>query len=218
MNAPDEYGQWYYTIFWVPGGAALLLLLLSSLGGGRHHKAGGGARHAGGGPKHGAKAAGVKHAAGPTAWQQMLAVFGVGRLPAPFVWGGALLGWGLFGFWGTRLWEAALHQPALFVLPSLVTAAVGALATVRVTAALGARLLPQEGSSALSTVDLCGQTGTAIYPVDEARGRVRVYDDFGTLHDVQAHVAPGSPLIERGRSVLVTDYDAAGDRVTVEEV
>lgn len=234
MQTPDEYGQWYYLMYLLPGGIALLLLLLSSLGGGgRHHRgvAGhGGSRHmvhspgshrggAHSGPKHhSARATAGKGSSTPSAMQQMLAFFGVGRLPLPFIWGSVLLGWGLFGFWGTRLWEAALHHPPLFILPSLVTAIVGALATARVTSALGARLLPQEASSALSTVDLCGRTGAVTYPVDEVRGRVHVYDDYGTLHDVQACVAPGQPPVGRGRQVLVTDYDAAQDRVIVEEM
>jgi hypothetical protein len=54
--------------------------------------------------------------------------------------------------------------------------------------------------------------------VDQTRGRVHVYDDFGTLHDVQARVASGHAPVSRGRTVLVTDYDAAQDRLVIEEV
>jgi len=56
------------------------------------------------------------------------------------------------------------------------------------------------------------------YTVDEAHGRVHVYDAHGTLHDVSARLAPGQPPIGRGRQILVTDYDAAHGFVVVEEL
>ena len=226
---PGDYGQWYYLIYLLPGGVALLLLILSSLsGGGRHHR--GAARHGGrhatsphGGGRgnvkhHGAKGARGKDTSGPSVAQQILAFFGVGRLPGPFVWGSALLGWGLFGFWGTRLWGASLHTPSLFVLPALVTAIAGTLVVMKFTAEVGGRLMPQTESYAVSAVDLCGQSGTVGYPVDEKRGRVNVYDAYGTLHTPSARTAPGGVLIGRGKKVVVVDYDAVQDCVIVEEV
>jgi hypothetical protein len=57
-----------------------------------------------------------------------------------------------------------------------------------------------------------------VYPVDEAHGRAHVYDAFGTLHDVSARSAPGQPAVERGRTVLVTDYDAEHGTIIVEEL
>lgn len=227
MGGPSEFGQWYYLIYLLPGGVAMLLLLLSAAGGGgRHHRAatghhghrmGGGHRH--GGPKHHSpKGAGARAGGSPNLAQQMLAFFGVGRVPGPFVWGSFLLGWGLFGFWGTRLWESALDRPGMFFFPALVTALAGALAMAKLTGELGARLLPKTESFALSTIDLCGQTGTVAFPVDEQRGRVNVYDAFGTLHAPSARVAPGQALIARGRRILVTDYDAARDMIIVEEL
>lgn len=232
MQSAGEYGQWYYLIYLLPGGVAMLLLLLSSVGGGgRHHRVGGGhsrmgggARH--GGPRHGGLRHGPKHAKGTGAkssqaaspTQQMLAFFGVGRVPGPFVWGSFLLGWGLFGFWGTRLWEESLRTPILFALPSLVTAIVGGLGVAKMTAEAGARLLPQDESRAVSTIDLCGQTGTVAFPVDDSHGRINVYDVFGTLHTPSARVAAGQTPIGRGCRVLVTDYDAPHDLVIVEEL
>jgi hypothetical protein len=225
---PSELGQWYYLIYLLPGGVALLLLLLSSLsGGGRHHRvAGGHGRHLGGGRAggrsgvrhHAARGTRGKEGTGANVAQQILTYFGVGRLPGPFVWGSALLGWGFFGFWGTRLWEASLHHPALFVLPALVTALVGSLAVTKLTAEVGGRLMPQTESYAISAVDLCGQTGTVAYPIDALRGRVNVYDAYGTLHTPSARTAPGGAMIGRGAKIIVTDYDAAHDQVIVEEL
>lgn len=229
MNAGD-YMKWYYLIYLLPGGTALLVLLLSALSGGRHHRSGGG-HHSGGGHRHGGrplpahrhagpKHAGPKHAAPsrPSVAEQALAFFGAGRVPGPFLWGSVLMGWGLFGFWATRFFEPALHVPALFVLPTMGCAVVGALGTAKFAAETGARLLPREESFAMETVELCGLTGTVAFPVDAMRGRVHVYDTHGTLHDVSARVTPGYPPILRGRRVLVSDFDAAHGFVVVEEI
>lgn len=233
----SEFGQWYYLIYLLPGGVALLLLLLSALGGGMHH------HHVGmGHGQHGfghhnaaphARAA-PGHAAHPAAGHQtqnqarnsgssgrsplLLTFFGLGRVPAPIVWGSALLGWGLFGFWGTQFWQAHLHSPAAFALPAFITALAGALVTEKVTVDTAARLLPQDESYATSAVELCGLIGTIVFPTDDAHGRVHIYDVHGTLHDLSARGAPGRGKIARGRKALVTDYDATRDQVIVEEV
>ncbi len=237
MVNPSEYGQWYYLIYLLPGGVALLLLLLSGLGGGMHHHHGLGhhggqglGHHAAGhhapaahghAPSHTpAQAHGQARGAGTAGRTppSLTAFFGLGRVPAPLVWGSALLGWGLFGFWGTQLWESHLHLPAAFALPALATALVGALVTQKATVETASRLLPRDESYAVGNVELCGLTGTVVFATDEARGRVHVYDAHGTLHDVSARSAPGQGQIARGRRALVTDYDAARDQVIVEEV
>lgn len=238
MVNPSEFGQWYYLIYLLPGGLALLLLLLSALGGGMHHHHAGighghhgfghqGVGHQGHAP-HAPAAPG--HVAHPTAQNQvraagnsvrtptLLTFFGLGRVPAPLVWGSALLGWGVFGFWGTQFWQAHLHLPTLFVLPALATALAGAAVTEKVTVDTAARLLPQDESYATSAIELCGLTGIVVFPTDASRGRVHVYDIHGTLHDVSARSAPGQSQIARGRMILITDYDAVRDQVIVEEM
>jgi len=227
MVHPGEYAHWYYLVYLLPGGVALLLLLLSALGGGTHH-----AHHvaphaglhvaphatphagAGHGLGHGSgHEQGHHEAAGRASF--LGAFFGIGRVPLPLVWGSWLLGWGLFGFWGTQFWEQ--HGHAAFLMPAFLTALAGAALTGKATVAAAARLMPREASSAVGTVGLCGLTGTVAFATDDARGRVHVYDAFGTLHDVSARAAPGSDRIARGRRALVTDYDAARDQVIVEE-
>jgi len=232
MLHPSEYAQWYYLIYLLPGGVALLLLLLSALGGGMHHHHVGaghgphGLGHHGTG-HHTPAAHGQPHnqthtqahgsgAAGRTP-PSLTAFFGLGRVPAPLVWGSALLGWGVFGFWGTQFWEQHLRLAAAFALPALATALAGALVTEKATVEAAARLLPRDESYATSAVELCGLTGTVVFATDDARGRVHVYDAHGTLHDVSARSAPGQGRIARGKRALVTDYDAARDQVIVEE-
>jgi hypothetical protein len=230
MVNPSEYLQWYYLLYLLPGGLALLLLLLSALGGGAHsHHAGGmHSHHSGLGHGHGPLGHGKLGHHAPTPHQNasvggagrfsLLTFFGLGRVPAPLVWGSALLGWGVFGFWATQFWQSYLHVPAVFVLPALVTATAGAVATEKVTVETAARLLPRDESFATGNVELCGLHGTAVFPVDAKRGRVHVYDVYGTLHDVPARTSPGQGQIGRGRSVLVVDYDAVTGQMVVEEI
>ena len=216
-----DLGQWYDLIYLLPGGVALALLLLSAVGGGMHRGHHGGMRH--GGVKHsGVKHGGAKHgsakqqAAAASKAPGLGAFFGLGRVPGPLVWGSALLGWGVFGFWGTQYWQSVLHGPSLFALPALGTALLGAVLTEKGTVEAVSRLLPGDESFAVSAIDLCGLTGTVVFPVDTLRGRVHVYDAYGSLHDVSARTAPGRESIARGQSVLVADYDAAKDQLIVE--
>ena len=219
----SELGQWFYLLYLLPGGTALLLLLLSALGGGMRHGGmrHGGMRHSGvrhGGMRHGAaKQGAVRHQASPGAKAPGVAAFlGLGRVPGPLVWGSALLGWGVFGFWGTQLWQSVWHSPSVFVLPALGTALVGAFVTEKLTVEAVSRFLPGDETFAVSAVELCGLTGTVVFPVDAARGRVHVYDAHGSLHEVTARTAPGQAALARGSKVLIADYDAARDQLIVE--
>lgn len=194
-----------------------------------HHGAGGGHRvaaaHQGshGGARHNTSrtsSSRIKATAGQsrsTIGEQMLALIGFGSIPSPFVWGSLLLGWSVFGFWSTRILETSLRHPALFILPSMAIAAGGAVVMAKLTTGILGRILPKDVSLAVSTVDLCGLTGKATFPVDEARGRVHVYDDHGTLHDCSARTNAGQGVISRGHEVLVVDYDQEKDQLIVEE-
>jgi len=211
-----DLGQWFYLLYLLPGGTALALLLLSAVGGGMHRGHHGGIRHGAVNNHSVVRHGGAKHQASVSKAPGLGAWFGLGRVPGPLVWGSALLGWGVFGFWGTQFWQGVLHLPGLFVLPALGTALVGAIVTEKGTVEVVARLLPGDESFAVSAVDLCGLTGTVVFPVDALRGRVHVYDVHGSLHDVSARTAPGRESIARGQSVLVADYDAARDQLIVE--
>jgi len=230
MTGLIGYLQWYDMIYLLPGGIAMLLLLLSALGSGMHqgnhcgmgHGHLSSQTHSGHGhPGQGHQGAGHRshgpQAASTIRTQQLSSFFGLGRVPAPLVYGSALLGWGLFGFWGTQFWQGILHLPIAFVLPSLVTALAGAFVTEKVTVETAFRFLPGDESYAVSAVELCGLTGTVAFPIDATRGRVHVYDTHGTLHDLSARAAPTQGVIPRGHTVLVADYDNARDQLIVEE-
>jgi membrane protein implicated in regulation of membrane protease activity len=146
----------------------------------------------------------------------MALFFGFGAVPLPFLIGGAMMGWGLTGVWATEYWYQRYGGAGAFWIPSMVVAIVGALAFEKLIAVAGAKLIPQTESASVSNVDLCELIGEVVYPVTSERGRIHIYDDYGTMHDVSARVTTGEPMIERGRKVLVVDYDAASDLLIVE--
>jgi len=148
--------------------------------------------------------------------EQLALFFGFGRVPMPFLIGGALMGWGFTGFWATQYWVEHSHATGLFWLPALGEAVAGAIVAEKFTAAIGSRLLPQTESCDVSNVDLCGLTGTVVYPIGEQRGRIHVYDDHGTLHEARARLANGEGEIARGKRALIVDYDPAADQLIVE--
>ena len=244
MNAA-EYGQWYYLIYLVPGGAALLTLAVAFMGSDQSDSGDGsdagdaGSGHTDGGHTDGGHGdggnvdgdgssdrAGVRgglrapihqthivkaHGHGGS---RVMQFFGFGSIPTPFAWGSLLLGWSVFGFWAT---QALREQTHAFVGPAMAVAAGGALIMARVAAFGIGKLKPEEKSTAVSTVDLVGLTGEAAYPIDSERGRIMVYDQYDVMHDSQARVSAGQPVIGRGKKALIVDYDPKRDVLIVEE-
>ena len=229
MNA-SLFLQWHYLIFLLPFGIAVLLLLLSSVRVGGHHgrahaHAGGGMRaHGNGGhaPRHGHA---VRHGHAAKGSRQgetgplgmLLGTLGFRKAPLPIVLSSFFLVWGFSGTWGNQL---LLHtsRPTLGqILPSIAVALLGAMIGGRFAAELIARILPPDETSVVSQDALFGLTGRIAFPVSETSGRIRVYDEFGTLHDESCRVAPDHPPIEKGRTALIVDRDPKG-RLIVEEM
>ena len=155
---------------------------------------------------------------GPGLRGRVDAFLGAGAVPPSLVGSAGLLGWGLGGFWTTRILSASHPVEAIFVPAALIAACGGALISARLTAAIGARLLPRSESFVIDRVDLCGLTGRVSYPISISHGRIQVYDVYGTLHDPQARIAKEGDDIARGDQVLVVDYDAARDVFIVEKM
>jgi membrane protein implicated in regulation of membrane protease activity len=153
---------------------------------------------------------------GPSAAQQLLGFFGVGRAPITIVIGSLLIGWGLFGFGATELLRPLLRYPALFVGPSLAAAAVGSLLSAKLIGEFAARVMPQDETYAISREGLVGLTGKVVYPVSETGGRVHVYDQFHTLHVASARVTPGAGPMEKGSEAIVVSIDPNNRYLVVE--
>lgn len=209
-------------------------------GGGPRHAGGGprptgtGPKHSGGGPRHSGNRAGGRNgqarhgsrtakaapqggaAARVSALEQMALFFGFGAVPLPFLIGGAMMGWGLTGVWATEYWYQRYGGAGAFWIPSMVCAVIGALLFQKFIAMVGEKMMPQTESASVSNIDLCGLVGTVVYPASADHGRIHIYDDYGTMHDVSARVAGDVAAIDRGRKVLVVDYDATRDLLIVE--
>ena len=191
----------------------------SHRGGVRHQAARGNVKvKDGNGSDQAAALAHQAHAAAELTFGEHVTGFiGFGRIPSPLVWGSLLLGWGVFGLWATRVLEPSMRLPALFVLPAMGVAVCGSIMMARLSSAVLGRLMPHDESFDMSTVELVGLTGTVVFPIDQTRGRVHIYDDHSTLHDCRARVVPGGLDVRKGAKVLVIDYDPEHDQLIVEE-
>lgn len=242
--------SWQNLVFLLPFGASVFLLLLSSfrLGGRGHSHAGRGGfkSHAGGGQgRHhhsaghakatankGHSKPGAKHNNGSsknhvTPLGFVIALVGANRAPLPLLAQIFCLAWGVGGLAAERLLpgqaSGAGESGVRFLFCLLAAFAFGFIAA-RAGAELLARFLPQESTSVVSRDALYGLTGKVIFPVTASAGRVRVYDEWNTLHDESCRKA-GPTLSEieddtpiaKGRTVRIVDRDAKGC-LLVEEV
>ncbi len=143
----------------------------------------------------------------------LLALLGVGRVPALFLLQGFGLFWGVIGFYASRMLESQGATPAAFIGPALGMAAAGGLLGAKAIGGLGSRLMPTEESFALDSEGLIGGLGTVVFPVTATTGRIHVFDASGSLHDESARLLPdpddGVTRLERGETVLLVDYDEA---------
>ncbi len=236
--------SWQNLVFLLPFGASIFLLLLSSfrLGGGHRHAGGGFKGHAGGG--HGrhhhsggvgkghAKTAagkahgkpGAKHNNGSsknhvTPLGFVIALVGANRAPLPLLAQIFCLAWGVGGLAAGRLLPggepSGAGESSLRFLFCLLAAFAFGFVAARLGAELLARFMPQESTSVVSRDALYGLTGKVIFPVTASAGRVRVYDEWNTLHDESCRRAGANSdddaaPIAKGRTVRIVDRDAKG--------
>ena len=144
-------------------------------------------------------------------------LMGVGRAPLMMVLEVFFLAWGFSGYLAVKsLGESAEPSPSR-VLTAAGIALVGGLVGARIAAEILGRILPDEESFAVSRDELYGLTGRVTFAVSESEGRVRIYDQHGTLHDEPCRVPAGHPAIAKRSTVLVMDRDG-DDNWIVEEV
>lgn len=209
--------QWHYLIFLLPFGVAALLLALSSVRGGggrggpgRHHH---GARQQPHRSHSGAPRAvrGRAGGSGNAVATLVGALTGVGRAPLPLVLSAFFLAWGFAGYAANQslLHDVSDPSPGR-VLPSVLIALAAGLIGGRIAAEIVARLIPSEESAVVSRDALYGLTGRVTFPVTPTGGRIRVYDEHGTLHDESCRVAETDAPLAKGSAVLVIDRDARG--------
>lgn len=221
MNAQTLLSP-HYLVFLLPLGVAALLLLLSVFhmsdgegegdGGDGDGADGGDAGDADGGEDSGDDA--DDRASAPSGG--ILGLMGVGRAPLSIVLEAFCMAWGFCGYLANQIFVRTPDPGLGALLPSFGIALAGGLVGARGASELFARVLPKEESSVVSREALFGLTGRVLFPVTEAGGRIRIYDEHGGMHEEACRVAPGHPPIAKGRRALVMDRDARG-RLIVEE-
>jgi hypothetical protein len=56
---------------------------------------------------------------------------------------------------------------------------------------------------------LLGETGQALFPIDERFGMAAVRDDRGNLYQVNCCVGPGMTALPKGEKVRLVNYDSS---------
>jgi len=167
--------------------------------------------------------AGVEHAAGldhghpqgagahePGSFLKVLAFLGIGRVPLSIILMTFCFLWAALGITANIVLGDML--PGITVLlASLPAAALGSVFGTRALAIGLSKVLPSVETYALKGVELVGFTGEALFKITDDFGRVRVFDQYSTLHDVTALVKPGRPSIKKGSRVLLTRYESEKD-------
>lgn len=143
------------------------------------------------------------------AWHAALGFLGVGRVPFMVIWVTLFLFWGFGGLIANRLvLDVAPRYPGWFFPISVVGSLLVALGAVRVASRLAARFIDVGGDGATARRALCGREGVvASARLDSRFGEIRVRDDHGEEHLVHARLAAGEPVLRRGASVVLIDWE-----------
>lgn len=128
------------------------------------------------------------------------------------------IGFGFAGFWANQLLLGGNVAPNIVqVLPSLLIALLFGWLAMWGTSRLFARLMPPMETSVVSREALFGLTGRVLFEVTETTGRIRVYDEGGTIHEHSCRIATGHVAIAKGRTARIVDKRQDG-QLLVEEV
>ena len=140
------------------------------------------------------------------------------RTPRSLLLNGFSLAWGVFGMGANQVFFPQASEPGIGKFwPVLVVALFGGLAGAWAMKQFASRLMPGVQTQTVSRDALFGLTGTVLFAVSQTGGRIRVYDEFGSMHDESCRVAANVPAIAKGKRARIADRDAAG-RLLVEEV
>ena len=140
------------------------------------------------------------------------------RTPRSLLLNGFSLAWGVFGMGANQVFFPGSAEPGMGRFwPVVLIALVGGIGGAAVMKQFARRLMPGVQTQTVSRNALFGLTGTVLYEVTETSGRIRVYDEFGSMHDEACRTAPGAPLIPKGKRAHIADRDHAG-RLIVEEL
>jgi hypothetical protein len=150
---------------------------------------------------------GSPHDADGAALLKALSWFGVGRVPLSIVLMLLFVSWGAIGFAANyTVWAAAGWETAALLVSLPVAGLVSSLFTRTSVRTIG-RWMPSTETSAEPRAKLVGRSAEALYSIDERFGLAAVRSRHGDLYHVPCRVYAGRKGVEKGRQVLLVDYD-----------
>ena len=140
-------------------------------------------------------------------WHDVLAFFGVGRVPFMVVWVTLFLFTSFTGIFMNSVFFTRGYQGWHFVIVLAVAFAVG-LTAVAIFSRIAARFVDVGGRGATSKHELAGRIGVvASATCDQKFGEIRVRDGQGNELLVHGRLAEGDPPLARDARVVLIDFD-----------
>jgi hypothetical protein len=143
-------------------------------------------------------------------WGEILAFFGVGRVPFMVIWVTLFIFSGFSGiFLNSLLFVHAQGYAGWFFGIVLGLSLLIGLAAVKLFSKLAAKLVDTGGRGSTKKHELTGRVGVvASVEVDARHGEIRVHDDHGNEILIHGCTQGGEAPIMRGGKVVLVDFDA----------
>src|SRR5262245_43114879 len=140
-------------------------------------------------------------------FMRVIGRLGGGEVPLSIVAMLLFFSWGTVGFVTNQVLRPVMPRPWMVGLCSLPLAAVGSVVLTRGIARAVARWLPTNQTFARRKSDLVGSLGEAVFFIDRGSGTASVRDRQGDLFQVSCRTYEDGPPIEKGKQVLLVDYN-----------
>lgn len=153
----------------------------------------------------------IHHGNSPQEGFSLLSYLGIGRCPVSIVL--MLLGvsWGFVGLVCNGVFHALwVIPPLLYFWISATIALIIALPFTSFMSRIIARIMPRKGTTAISLESLVGKTGESSVTIDSKSGRVRVRDDYNSLHNIYCRTSPEDNPIPPNKEVLILSRGTDG--------
>jgi len=150
-------------------------------------------------------------------FMRVVGTLGGGDVPLSIVGMVLFFSWGTVGFLTNQILRPVMPRPWMVGLCSLPLAAVGSVVLTRGIARAVARWLPMHQSFARRKSELVGSLGEAVFSIDRAEGTAAVRDRQGDLFQVPCRIYEDGQRIEKGKRVLLVDYNPQQDFFYVTE-
>jgi hypothetical protein len=183
--------SWEWIIFFAPLGLAVFVALFAAFGLGEHDA-----------DAHADVDTDVHAEGGADGHEPLLSLIGIGKAPVSLVVLCLLLLWASAGLAGNLIWGTDR------IWLSLLVAGLAALLGTRAAATQFARLIPSVESHHVERNELIGCEGTALYPITESSGTIRLFDRLRNLRQLDSRAyGTDASVIPAGTTVVVMDYD-----------